>query len=403
MKSQPHLHSFRWQGVNPFQEKEHGEIIAQNKSIAQKQLLQRGLKHLSIQKNWQLNTAPSQQIIYQFFAQLAVLLKANIPIKIALQITLQDCTNIALYRWISALITLLNQGYSLSYAMTKENKYLTFQELSLIKVGEMTGNMPHLCNKIAENQKQRLSIQRKIQKIMLYPSLVLGVSCLLTLLLLIFIVPQFAQMYANHQQTLPLFTQILLIISQFIRTQGIYWISIFIALFSFTKYFFPQIFHRLRQQLRNQTPFFSRFNRLNRQYHISQNLSLMLKAGIPLNEALRCFIQAERTSIQDPILKKSIEKTCKALMQGYAFSTSLSTQLFSAQAKHMIQLGEKTGSLPLMLEKIAENTQEKLDHEIALISQLIEPVMMVIIGILIGSIMLGLYLPIFNMGSLIQG
>lgn len=403
MKSKVHWYSFRWQGINTFQEKERGEIIAPNITAAQKQLLQKGLKHLTIQRNWQFNTSPSQQLIYQFFAQLAVLLNANIPIKTALQITLQDCTNIGLYCWVSALIHHLNQGYSLSYALEKENKYLTFQELSLIKVGEKTGDVPYLCNKIAENQKQRLNIQRKIQKIMIYPSLVLGISCILTLLLLIFIVPQFAQMYGERQQELPFFTQFLLHISQLIRETGIYWSIFLITIIASIKYLFPHLFSWVRQKLRYHLPFFRHFNQLNRQYYLSQNLSLMLKAGVPLTEALRCFLSPKHSLLPDPVLQNSIEKTCRALMQGYSFSLSLSSHLFSSQAKNMIFLGEKTGALPLMLEKISHNTQEKLDHEIALISQLIEPIMMVVIGMLIGAIMLGLYLPIFNMGSLIQG
>ncbi len=394
-------YSFRWRAINVFQEKESGEIIATDKQTAQKNLLQRGLKKIVVQRNWQFNITPSNQEIYQFFTQFATLLKASIPIKTALQIILQDCTNLELYDWISALIASLNQGYSLSYAINKENKYLTIQEISLIKVGEMTGKMPYLCEKIAYNQKQRLDLQRKIQKIMLYPSFVLGISLLLTLLLLIFIVPQFAKMYSDNQQTLPFFTLCLIWLSTFVRNQGIYLLVILISTIAFIKYFAPNQLRKLKQRIRYSLPLLKAFNHLIRQLHVSQNLSLMLNAGIPLNEALNCFLLPNQ-QIQDPILQKSIQQARVALLQGYAFSQVVNPQLFSRQAKNMLQVGEQAGTLPLMLENIAQSTQEKLDHQIALLSQLIEPLFMVVIGGLIGMIMLGMYLPIFNMGSFVS-
>lgn len=404
MRIKQRWYSFRWKGLNKFQEKEQGEIIARTKEYAQKDLLQRGFTQLLIQRNWKLNTAPTTHDLSQFFSQLGMLLKATIPMKTALQIILQDCTQLGLYPWISALIASLNQGYSLSYALLKENKYLTPQELSLIKIGEKTGKMSYLLEQIANHQKRRVALHRKVQKIMLYPSVVLGISLILTLLLLIFIVPQFSQMYKEHQQTLPIFTQFLLILSQFIRTQGIYLGIVIASIAIFIKYFYPQIITRLLYLFRYYAPFFKNFNTLNRQYYIAQNLGLMLNAGIPLEEALSCFIQpSNKFHKADPLLQISISKTHRFLLQGYTFSMAVSSYLFSPQAKKMLQLGEQTGTLPIMLEKIAEDTQEKLNHQIDLLSQLIEPLLMLVIGGLIGLIMLGMYLPIFNMGSLIQG
>lgn len=133
----------------------------------------------------------------------------------------------------------------------------------------------------------------------------------------------------------------------------------------------------------------------------------MLNSGIPLQQSLYSFLPQNSINIQKKIegdltLINEVKLTLRGIEQGYKFSQSVSSNLFSIQTQQMLQVGEKSGNLGLILQHIAENQQQQLDHQIDLLSQMLEPFMMVIIGGLIGLIMLGMYLPIFNMGSLIQ-
>ena len=134
----------------------------------------------------------------------------------------------------------------------------------------------------------------------------------------------------------------------------------------------------------------------------------MLQAGVPLTQALESFLprtptwQTNKTLVSDAVLDKEVRSILQWVSQGYAFSDSVSSGLFPIDAQQMLQIGEKSGKLAPMLQHIAENYQEKLNHQIDLLSQMLEPLMMVIIGSLIGVIMMGMYLPIFNMGSVIQ-
>lgn len=149
--------------------------------------------------------------------QLATLLSSAIPLKNALHILQDNCTQLGLHQWLSALIELIESGLPFSQSLEIQGKYLNFQEIQLIQVGEMTGKLAEVCTKIAERRTQSLTLQRKLQKIMLYPAMVLGISLSLTLILLLFVVPQFAEMYGENSAELPTLTAVLLAMSQFLQ------------------------------------------------------------------------------------------------------------------------------------------------------------------------------------------
>lgn len=391
---------FRWQARNTLGEKEKGILIAKNVEQAKKQLFQRGLTPMRVYKNYGFHSPPSLAEISDVFNTLSVLLLAKIPLKTALQLLLQNCQHLQIYRWLTQLIQDLNAGFSFSQALSKQNLYTNTQEIQLIRVGELTGKLASLCGEIAKNKQQKLALQRKIQKILLYPIMVLGIALCLTLALLLFVVPQFAQMYANHPNALPLMTKALLFLSQFLWDHGVILTTI-IGIFSgAVKIFLPAFLPKIVRDLLAHAPIFSQLFPLIRLHFVAENLAIMLKAGIPLKDALQSFLSQEKNT-DDPILRKEIRHIIKCLSQGYAFSASLGTATFPLQAQQMIQVGEKTGNLVLMLENIANDAKNKLTHRIDLLSQLLEPALMLMIGGLIGLTMLGMYLPIFDMGAMV--
>ena len=401
---------FYYQGNNTLNQKQKGSIIADTKQQAHFQLISRGLTHIKLQQNWQFGAKPKNSEISELLNQLATLLQSAIPLKNSLQILQQNCTQIMLNEWLERLLQSIESGLALSQAIEQQGKYLTQQEIQLIQVGEMTGKLSVVCKKIATHRSQSLALQRKLQKIMLYPSMVLGISLLLTLALLLFIVPQFAEMYGDNNAELPTITAILLFISNFLK-QNI-GILLFFAFSFFLFYNFylkrQTWFYQKKNQLISITPIFGTIQKLSRLVNFSQSLQIMLQAGVPLNQALDSFLpraqtwQTKKTLVNDIVLDKEVRSILQWVSQGYAFSNSVSSELFPMEAQQMLQIGEQSGKLALMLEHIADNYQEKLNHQIDLLSQMLEPLMMVIIGSLIGIIMMGMYLPIFNMGSVIQ-
>ena len=409
------LKLFNWRGINRLQQKQKGTIVAESAVIAQQQLMSRGLQHIKLQQNWQLNSKPKNAEVCALLSQLATLLQAAVPLKNSLQILLQHCTNIALNSWLRQLLKDIESGLAFSQALEKQHlgkqhAYLTYQDRQLIRVGEMTGKLPTVCHEIAQHKQQALALQRKIRKILLYPVLVLGISLILTALLLLFIVPQFAAMYDNSSAQLPTFTQVLLTLSQGLQD---YWLHLLICitltiLFIRARLKHSPWFNRQKIRIINATPVLNRIVQLSRLVGFSRSLFLMLQAGVPLNQALQSFLPKNPSWQRSPnvqgdwTLIEEVQSILHWLQQGYAFSASVSGHIFPLAAQQMLQVGEQSGQLPKMLQFIANDHQQQLDYQIDLLSQMLEPLLMVIIGGLIGLIMLGMYLPIFNMGALVQ-
>ena len=409
------LKLFKWRGTNRLQQKQKGTIVAESAVIAQHQLMSRGVQHIQLQQNWQLNSKPKNAEVCALLSQLATLLQAAVPLKNSLQILLQHCTNIALNSWLRQLLKDIESGLAFSQALEKQHlgkqhTYLTYQDRQLIRVGEMTGKLPSVCHEIAQHKQQALALQRKIRKILLYPVLVLGISLILTALLLLFIVPQFAEMYDNSSAPLPTFTQVLLTLSQGLQD---YWLPLLICmtltiLFIRARLKHSPWFNRQKIRIINATPVLNRIVQLSRLVGFSRSLFLMLQAGVPLNQALQSFLPQHPSWQRSPnvqgdwLLIEEVQSILHWLQQGYAFSASVSGHIFPLAAQQMLQVGEQSGQLPKMLQFIANDHQQQLDYQIDLLSQMLEPLLMVIIGGLIGLIMLGMYLPIFNMGALVQ-
>ena len=409
------LKLFKWRGINRLQQKQKGTIVAESAVIAQQQLMSRGLQHIKLQQNWQLNSKPKNAEVYALLSQLATLLQAAVPLKNSLQILLQHCTNIALNSWLRQLLKDIESGLAFSQALEKQHlgkqhTYLTYQDRQLIRVGEMTGKLPYVCHEIAQHKQQALALQRKIRKILLYPLLVLGISLILTALLLLFIVPQFAEMYDNSSAPLPTFTQVLLTLSQGLQD---YWLHLLICmtltiLFIRARLKYSPWLNQQKSRFINATPVLNRIVQLSRLVGFSRSLFLMLQAGVPLNQALQSFLPQHPSWQRSPnvqgdwLLIEEVQSILHWLQQGYAFSASVSGHIFPLAAQQMLQVGEQSGQLPKMLQFIANDHQQQLDYQIDLLSQMLEPLLMVIIGGLIGLIMLGMYLPIFNMGALVQ-
>ncbi|QLB13523.1 protein transport protein HofC [Bisgaardia hudsonensis] len=403
------LKLYQWKATNRLQQKQKGKLVAKNENIARQILFQKGMQQIRLQRNWQFSFNPKSTEICDLLTQLAILLKSSVPLKQSLNLLMQNCTNIALNAWLRNLLTDIENGFSFSQSLEKQGKYLNYQECQLIYVGEMTGKLTEICQQISVHRQQSLVLQRKIQKILLYPVMVLAISVVITTLLLIFIVPKFSEMYMDKQVDLPAFTNLLLILSEVLQ-QYILHIGLLVIIGVMLIRFRLQRsiwLNKQKDRLVSFIPILNNIAMLSRLVNFCRSLSLMINSGIPLKQGLQSFLPKPKiwqvsAKIQGDLwLQTEVKSILNWINQGYAFSDSVGSNLFTMEAQQMLQVGEKSGELALVLEYIAENNKQKLDHQIDLLSQMLEPLLMVIIGGIIGMIMLGMYLPIFNMGSLI--
>ncbi|AKO45425.1 type II secretion system F family protein [[Haemophilus] ducreyi] len=394
------IYEFHWRAFNRFNQRQKGKSLAKSHDELEQRLLAKGYSNIHIQRDFILVRKPKSEQITQLINQLAMLLNASVPLKQSLVMVLENVHNIKLYLWLYEIITLLEAGHTFSASLTKMNVYLTKQEIQLIKMGEQSGRLAIMLDNIAKVRTQSQKLANKVKKIMFYPAIILAVSISVLIGLLLFIVPQFEDLYRNKDQSLPFITQLLFQLSNFLQQ---YAFILFIGgLFSgIVSYFLAKkrLFWRtLRSRLLNHMPGFQQIIKDARIIFFSQNLALMLNAHIHLDATLKAFLSEHR---QDPVLHQEILSILSLLKQGYKFSEGLNPTVFTSQVVQMMAIGEQSGNLAKMCMCISQLYQQKLDYQIDLFAQLLEPVLMLVIGIIVGTILIGIYLPIFDMGALV--
>lgn len=395
------IYEYHWQALDRFQQKRKGKQLAKSREEFEHSLLAKGYQQIKISRNFVLPQNPKTDEINQFLSQLALLVNSAIPLKQSLSMILQNCRNIKLYQWLSELISLIESGYSFSQSLEKLNRYIVNQEIQLIKMGEQSGRLGIILTNLAESRIKSEKLAKKVKKILFYPVIVLVISLSLSLGLLIFIVPQFAELYGSKDKTLPLITEILFSLSQFLQEQGSTLLIVLLQAVIFLVIFAKKTnwVTKLKVQILSRLPVFNRILAQSRIVFFSQNIALMLNAHIRLDVALNAFL-SEKSN--DPILQKEIQFMLSLLQKGYKFSEGINPTIFGTEVVQMIDIGEQSGNLAKMCEHISEMYQQKLDYQIDILSQLLEPMLMLLMGIIVGTIIVGLYLPIFDMGSLME-
>lgn len=394
------IFEFYWKAKNRFQQKQSGVLLAQNHTEAEQKLLAKGYQDIHIQRNFTFARHPKSDEITQFIAQLALLINASIPFKQALLMQQENCTNIKLYQWLLALNAAVTSGYSFSASLAKLDRYLSTQEIQLIRIGEQSGKLGVVLDNIAKARSQSEKLAKKVRKITFYPLIVLVISCVLTLGLLVFIVPQFADLYMDKAENLPWLTSLLFSLSAFLQQNGVFLCCSSMVVIGVLLFFAKKFGNLTACQMRllAHIPFFNQVIRYTRIIFFTQNLALMLSAHLHLATALKAFLSEK---MHDRLLQEQIQLTLSLLQQGYNFSEGLNPAVFTSQVVQMIAIGEKSANLVAMCTHISDIYQLKLDYRIDLLSQLLEPILMLLMGIIIGTVLIGLYLPIFDLGVLI--
>ncbi|MBF0783923.1 type II secretion system F family protein [Muribacter muris] len=397
----PKIYQFHWRAVNRFQQKQTGKTLAESREMLEKRLLSQGFQRVRISRNFVFAHTPKAAEITQTAQQLALLLNAAVPLKQSLNILLENSLNIKIHQWLTQLITTIESGFSFSAALEKQALYLSPQEIQLIKIGEQSGKLTTILTNLAHSRAKSDKLAQKVKKILFYPAFILAISLILSILLLLFIVPQFAELYGEKNRSLPLITEFLFNLSQILQIQFLT-LLIIIGILLCIFYLLAKkttIIRSLKFKLLSHLPIFNHIITYSRIIFFCQNSALMLNSSIRLDTIIHSFI-ADKHS--DPILQQNLAYCLLQLKQGYRLAESLNPAMFNNEVIQMIAIGEKSGHLSQMLAHISENYQQKLDYQIDILSQLLEPILMIIMGIIVGTIIIGLYLPIFDMGAMIE-
>jgi len=334
-----------------------------------------------------------------FTRQLATLLKAGIPLVDALGILTKSLSQITMSRLLKQIRSDLESGVPLSRAFAKYPQHFDNLYCALIAAGEQSGTLIVMLERLAYYKEKMASLRQKVQKALFYPAFVIAVALIVTIILLLWIVPQFEKLFNEFGAQLPVFTQLILSLSQSLQNHG-----------ASLLFIFPLIFiiktiknHNLRFRIFLDRVLLKVFIVGNVLYQSAlarfcRTLATTFAVGVPLPEGLHSAAKA----VDNTFLYLAIEKIIVDIKMGRQLQFAMqSVNIFPILMIQMIAVGEEAGRLDEMLNRIADFYDEAVDNKIATLSSLLEPIIMVILGVLIGSLIIAIYLPIFNMGQVV--
>ena len=378
-----------------------GEVVAENEDDARRKLQRRGIKPLRVSKvKATRNKRITQQDITVFTRQLATMMKAGLPLMQAFEIVARGHSNPSMTQLLMSIRSDVEQGSSMGKAFAKHPKYFDRFYCNLVAAGEAGGVLEHLLDKLALYKEKTQAIKKKVKSALTYPIAVIVVAIALVLVMMMFVLPSFGKIYEGMGAELPWLTQQMMNLSDFFVQYG--W-AIILALVGGVVAFVkihersPAVQKRVDAWLLKM-PIFGNIVRKATIARWARTTASLFAAGVPLVEALDSVAGAAGNILYEEATREIRSK----VNQGMSLTSGMqSTELFPNMVLQMASIGEESGSLDDMLNKAAEFYEDEVDNAVAQLSSLMEPIIMVVLGSIIGVILVAMYLPLFSMGDVI--
>ena len=397
---------FRWEGKNKNGQTVKGTQNAPSEAVIRALLRRQGINPTAIKKEDARAARKSRQKIRPvdiaiFSRQLATMIGAGVPLVQALDIVARGNENLAMRELILTIRAAIEGGASLSEALGAHPKYFDDLFVNLVGAGEKSGALETLLDKIATYKEKSEAIKAKVRKALTYPTVVTLVAVVVTGILLYFVVPQFENLFSSFGADLPAFTRMVINLSKFV--QAWWWIILaviggIVAAIRYVNRTSASFRHR-RDQLLLRLPIIGKILHKAALARFSRTLSTMFTAGVPLVEAMESVAGATGNIIFQEAVMKMREQV--ATGQQLHLSMQERMDLFPNMAVQMIAIGEESGALDDMSGKVAEFYEAEVDNLVDNLSTLLEPLIMAILGVLVGGLVTAMYLPIFQMGKVI--
>ena len=396
---------FFWEGTDRKGNRVKGESRGANEAQVRAELRRQGIVPTKVRRKTELFAGLKRQRIRPgdiavLSRQLATMLEAGVPLVQAFEIIGQGHENPKMQELILAIKADVEAGSSLAEALAKHPLYFDDLFVNLVRAGEHAGVLDTLLDKIATYKEKTESLKGKIKKALFYPTAVLVVAILVTILLLVFVVPQFESMFKDFGADLPAFTRLVIDMSAFM--QAWWWavlggaIAAVVGLAQLHKR--SSRFRRGLDRALLRLPIVGPILRKAAIARYARTLSTMFAAGVPLVEALQSVAGATgNAEYADAVLQMR-----EAVATGQQLQLAMrQTGLFPHMVVQMVAIGEESGALDDMLSKVADFYEEEVDNAVDALSSLLEPLIMVILGVLVGGLVVAMYLPIFKMASVV--
>lgn len=396
---------FVWNGTDKNGRQTKGEINAASQAMARAQLRQKGITPRSVRRKPKpLFSARKKPIkpadIAIFTRQLATMMKAGVPLVQSFDIVGDGLENPSMKELVAGIKNDVAAGGGLALSLEKYPRYFDELFCSLVAAGESAGTLEVMLDRVATYKEKTEQLKAKIKKALTYPTAVIIVALVVSGILLVKVVPQFAETFQSFGADLPSFTLFVLGLSEFMQE----WWFIIAAAFIAAIFIFKEA--KVRSQKFSEgidrfllkAPIFGDIVHDAVVARFSRTLATTFNAGVPLVEALESTAGAAGNSVYS----KAILQIRDDVTTGTTLYSSVkSTALFPNMLLQMISIGEESGQLDDMLDKCANHYEEAVDNAVDSLSSLMEPMIMSVLGVLVGGLMIAMYLPIFMLGSVI--
>ncbi len=394
---------FRWEGTDTRGNKVRGKSIAANEAAVRAELRKQGVVPVRIRKELTLFRSQGTVTPYDiaiFSRQLATMLTAGIPLVQAFEIVGSGHDNPAMQKLILSIKVDLESGTALAEALGRHPLHFDDLYINLVTAGEQAGSLDTLLDKVATYKEKTEAIKKKIKKALFYPAAVMVVAVIVTMILLIFVIPQFESLFKGFGADLPAFTRMVIDLSEFVQTKG--WLLALVVGGAIGFYIYTRKRSRRLREIEDRVmlkmPIIGPILVKAAIARFARTLSTMFSAGVPLVEAL----QSVAGATGNVLYEKAVLAIRDEVATGQRLQRAMeNTELFPNMVIQMIAVGEESGSLDEMSAKVADFYEADVDNAVDSMSSLLEPLIMAILGVLVGGLVIAMYLPIFKMGAVI--
>ncbi|AJC47405.1 type II secretion system F family protein [Xanthomonas sacchari] len=396
---------FVWEGTDKRGVKMKGEQVAKNANLLRAELRRQGITPSVVKpKPKPLFGAAGKKIspkdIAFFSRQMATMMKSGVPIVGSLEIIASGHKNPRMKKMVDQIRTDIEGGSSLYEAISKHP--VQFDELyrNLVKAGEGAGVLETVLETVATYKENIEALKGKIKKALFYPAMVMAVALIVTSILLVWVVPQFEEVFKGFGAELPAFTQMIVAASRFMVAY--WWMLLLLLIGTIVGFIFaykrsPAMQHGM-DRLVLKVPIIGQIMHNSSVARFSRTLAVTFRAGVPLVEALDIVAGATGNSVYETAVLRMRDDVAV----GYPVNMAMKqTNLFPHMVIQMTAIGEEAGALDAMLFKVAEYFEQEVNNAVDALSSLLEPLIMVFIGTIVGGMVIGMYLPIFKLASVV--
>jgi type IV pilus assembly protein PilC len=394
-------YTFLWEGVDRNNRQVRGESKAASETVVVTNLRRQGIRVVKMKKqSFRGGKKVSEKDITFFTRQLATMLKAGVPLLQSFEIVARGHSNARFSRLMMGIKNKIEAGSSMSQAFREHPAHFDNLYCNLVAAGEASGTLDAILDRLATYKEKMLAIKSKIKSALFYPISVVTVAIVVVWIIMVWVVPSFKKVFANFGADLPAPTLVVMAISEFVVSW--WWLGFLVIIGTIVGF---------SMALRRSAAFRYAFDRTMLKLPVigailekatiarwTRTLQTMFAAGVPLVESLDAVGGAAGNALYTAATKKIQTE----VSTGTSLTNSMAnTNLFPTMVLQMIQIGEESGSLDNMLGKVADYFEREVDDAVAALSSLLEPIIIVFLGVVIGGLVVAMYLPIFKLGAVV--